>query len=148
MLLQADKQVSPRCAKNHSSLVTASASTLKENTNSLIDIVIPICFTMVIFGIMMGTVWHFCRVKKRSSKSQVAPTVEASPCFENQVPTSCLHQPLVCVKQPSVEISCQESIIEPEEFISSQKESVFNVVQFENDQKTQATPYNVPVSFF
>ena len=77
MLKQADQQVSPRCAKNHpTSSLIASASTFEENTNSMTNIVIPVCLTIVIFGVLIGAVWHIWWVKtKRPSKNQVSPSV-------------------------------------------------------------------------
>ena len=55
-----------------------------------------------------------------------------------------------CQKQPLVEISCHESILPqpPQEWVGAEKENVFKVIAFENDQKTQATPFQAPVSFY
>merc|ERR1712045_165766 len=113
-------------------------------------------------GSVMALFWW---VKRRQNKNQISPIDGATnylfDCNRgntledhngnsireySQFPKASphLHQPLVSVKQTLVDRSCQESITEPEEFISTQEENIFNVVAFENDQKTQATPYNVP----
>ena len=143
MLKQADHQVSPRCTKNHfeSAAIIASASTVQEiGTNSMTNIVIPICLVFMIIGVLIAVIWHVWRVKKRSRKNQILNTI--SPNFQQQ--------PLVKVSCPesSSEISCLEpSPAQKQEWISTAKENIFRVAPFENDLKTQATPFQVPVSY-
>ena len=138
MLKQADHQVSPRCTKNHfeSAAIIASASTVQEiGTNSMTNIVIPICLVFMIIGVLIAVIWNVWRVKKRSRKNQVLNTISTN--FQQQplVKTSC--------PESSSEISC----LEPKEWISTAKDNVFRVATLENDLKTQATPYQVPVSY-
>lgn len=142
MLKQADQQVSPRCTKNHfeSAAIIASASTVQEmGTNSMTNVVIPICLVFMIIGVLIAVIWHVWRVKKRSRKNQVINTIS----------TNFQQQPLVNKSCPesSSEISCLEPSPLQEEWISTTKENVFRVATLENDLKTQATPYQVPVSY-
>ena len=135
MLKQADHQVSPRCTKNHfeSAAIIASASTVQEiGTNSMTNVVIPICLVFMIIGVLIAVIWNVWRVKKRSRKTHVLNTN-----FQQQplVKTSC--------PESSSEISC----LEPKEWISTANDNVFRVATLENDLKTQATPYQVPVSY-
>ena len=92
MLKQADHQVSPRCTKNHfeSAAIIASASTVQEiGTNSMTNIVIPICLVFMIVGVLIAVIWNVWWIKKRSRKNQVFNTM--SPNFQQQplVKTSC-----------------------------------------------------------
>ena len=143
LLKQADHQVSPRCTKNHfeSAAIIASASTVQEiGTNSMTNIVIPICLVFMIVGVLIAVIWNVWRVKKRSRKNQVLNTIS----------TNFQQQPLVKVSCPdsSSEISCIEpSPAQNGECISTAKENGFRVATLENDIKTQATPYQVPVSY-
>ena len=138
MLKQADHQVSPRCTKNHfeSAAIIASASTVQEiGTNSMTNIVIPICLVFMIIGVLIAVIWNVWWVKKRSRKNHVLNTIS----------TDFQQQPLVKTSCP--ESSSEISFLEPKEWISTAKDNVFRVATLENDLKTQATPYQVPVSY-